>query len=88
LRDVKCPVLALNGEKDIQVAAKVNLAAIREAFATEKNGNVKVLELAGLNHLFQTCVTGAFTEYAQIEETFSPVALKEISDWVRGRAGF
>jgi uncharacterized protein len=87
LRDVKCPVLALNGEKDIQVAAKVNLAAIREAVAAGKNGNVKVLELPGLNHLFQTCVTGAFTEYAQIEETFSPVALKEISDWVRGRVG-
>ena len=83
LKAVKCPVLALNGEKDLQVAARENLTAIREALAAGGNAHVKTLELPGLNHLFQACTTGAVAEYAQIEETFNPAALRVISDWIR-----
>jgi hypothetical protein len=83
LKAVKCPVLALNGEKDLQVAAKENLAAIREALAAGGNQRVKTVELPGLNHLFQTSQTGAIAEYGQIEETFNPAAMKLISDWIR-----
>jgi len=43
-----------------------------------------LLELAGLNHLFQQATTGALDEYVQIEETFNPVALAHIVDWVKG----
>jgi pimeloyl-ACP methyl ester carboxylesterase len=82
LRAVKCPVLAINGEKDLQVAAKENLPAIREALAAGGNERVKTVELPGLNHLFQTCQTGAPAEYGQIEETFNPAALKLVSDWI------
>jgi pimeloyl-ACP methyl ester carboxylesterase len=82
LEKVKCPVLALNGEKDLQVEPKENLAGIKTALEKGKNKNFVVKELPGLNHLFQTCETGAPAEYSAIEETFSPVALKEISDWV------
>lgn len=83
LRAVKCPVLALNGEKDLQVAAKENLAAIRDALTTGGNQKVKTVELPGLNHLFQTCQTGAVAEYGQIEETFNAGAMKLIADWIR-----
>lgn len=83
LKAVQCPVLALNGEKDLQVAAKENLTAIREALAAGGNQKVKTAELPGLNHLFQTCQTGAIAEYGQIEETFNPAAVKLISDWIR-----
>ncbi len=83
LRAVKCPVLALNGQKDLQVAAKENLAAIRAALTAGGNTQVKTLEMPGLNHLFQACTTGAVAEYGQIEETFNPAALKVISDWIR-----
>lgn len=82
LRQVRCPVLALNGEKDLQVAANENLQAIREALAAGGNQRVKTAELPGLNHLFQTCQTGAIAEYAQIEETFNPAALQMVSDWI------
>ena len=41
--------------------------------------------MAGLNHLFQTAETGLVTEYASIEETFSPQALSTISDWILQR---
>jgi len=82
LQAVKCPVLALNGERDLQVAAKPNLAAIRENLLAGGNRRVKTLELPGLNHLFQTCQTGAIAEYGQIDETFNPKALASISDWI------
>lgn len=87
LRQVKCPVIALNGEKDMQVAAKDNLAGIREALVAGGNRDVIIVEFPGLNHLFQTCTTGAVNEYSRIDETFSPVALKKMSDWIREHTG-
>jgi len=82
LEKVKCPVLALNGEKDLQVPSKVNLEAIKKGL--EKGGNKKVTikELPNLNHLFQECKTGSPEEYAKIEQTFSPTALTEITNWI------
>jgi pimeloyl-ACP methyl ester carboxylesterase len=79
---VRCPVLALNGEKDLQVPPKENLAEIEKALKKGGNARVTVKELPGLNHLFQTCKTGSVTEYGTIEETIAPVALKTITDWV------
>ena len=83
LTQVRCPVLALNGEKDLQVPSRVNLAGISRALAAAKNTQTVVQELPGLNHLFQTSTTGSPAEYASIEETFSPAALTMISSWVR-----
>jgi len=83
LRRVRCPVLAVNGERDTQVAPKVNLAAIAAALAEGGNQAVTVKELPGLNHLFQHCKTGALSEYATIEETISPDVLTLMSDWIR-----
>ena len=69
LRKVKCPVLAINGEKDLQVPPKENLAAIASALNDGGNTHATVKELPGLNHLFQTCTTGALSEYkAQFKE--------------------
>lgn len=82
LKLIKCPVLALDGEKDLQVSAKENLPAIREALMAGGNQKIKTVELPGLNHLFQACQTGAISEYGQIEETFNPTALNSISDWI------
>jgi len=82
-RNVKCPVLALNGEKDLQVAAEVNLPAIEKAVRAGGNNNVTTKSFPGLNHLFQHCTTGLPSEYGQIEETFSAGALEIITDWIR-----
>ena len=83
LEKVKCPVLAINGEKDLQVPPKENLTAI--ATALQKGGNKKYTTkvLPGLNHLFQECTTGSPDEYAAIEQTMSPVALSEILNWIQ-----
>ena len=86
LSKVKCPVLAINGEKDLQVPPKENLSAIKEALQTGDNENFTIKELPGLNHLFQTAQTGVPAEYAKIEETISPIALKIISDWILQQA--
>jgi uncharacterized protein len=82
LKKVKCPVLALNGEKDLQVPPDLNLPTISKALTEGGNKNFEVVELPGLNHLFQTATTGSPTEYATIEETMSPVVLGKVSEWI------
>ena len=82
LAKVKCPVLALNGSKDLQVPATVNLETIKKALVKAGNKNATIKELPGLNHLFQECKTGSPQEYDSIEQTFSPIALEEISNWL------
>lgn len=82
LKTVKCPTLAINGSKDLQVSSQLNLTAIKEALKFSATPHYKTLELPGLNHLFQECKTGSPNEYKQIEQTFSPIALKAISDWM------
>ncbi len=87
LRKVTCPVLAVNGEKDLQVPPEENLSEIEKALKASGNADVSTLVFPGLNHLFQTCKTGSPSEYAAIEETFAPVALDAISSWIRARTG-
>ncbi|WP_205793730.1 S9 family peptidase [Methanosarcina sp. MSH10X1] len=82
LMEVKCPVLAINGEKDLQVPPEENLRAIEDALKAGGNKNYTVKEMPGLNHLFQTAQTGSPTEYAKIEETISPAALEFIGNWI------
>ncbi len=82
LKKLKQPALATNGEKDVQVAPKENLAAIEAALKAGGNKDYLVKELPSLNHLFQTANTGAVSEYAKIEETISPTALKAMGDWI------
>ena len=83
LKKLKCPVLALNGEKDIQVDAAMNLAAIQERITGNGNKNVTVKAYPNLNHLFQTCEKGTLAEYGQLEETINPEVLKDIIEWIR-----
>lgn len=82
LEKVKCPVLAINGEKDLQVPPKENLEAIRQALEKGGNKTITTKEFPNLNHLFQECKTGLLEEYATIEQTFSPTALKVILQWI------
>ena len=82
LKKLKCKVLALNGDKDIQVISKQNLSGIRRALLKSKSPKYDVMEMPGLNHLFQTCKTCTVQEYGELEETFSPKALEVIGDWL------
>ena len=87
LAKVRCPVLAIIGERDLQVPPKENLAEIAKALKSAGNTRVTVREMPGLNHLFQTSKTGAPSEYATIEETMAPAALQAIGDWILEQVG-
>lgn len=83
LEKVKCPVLALNGSKDLQVPANINLPAIENAVKKGGNNKITTKELPGLNHLFQECTTGLPKEYSEIEQTISPDAFKTMTEWIK-----
>lgn len=85
LRKVRCPILALNGEKDLQVPAEINLQGIERAGREARNPDVTVKLMPGLNHLFQTAKTGSPIEYVSLEETFSPDALAVMGEWITAR---
>jgi hypothetical protein len=81
LRKIRVPTLALIGSKDHQVIPEYNIPALKENLAANKKA--EVLEMPGLNHLFQEAKTGLPAEYGQIEQTFSPLALTTILDWLK-----
>ena len=82
IQATRCPVLAINGDKDVQVVSSLNLKGIEMALPKNKKNLVK--EYPGLNHLFQHCTTGLPTEYAGIEETISEEVLGDIATWING----
>ena len=81
IRKTRCPVFALNGNRDCQVLSSLNLEAIRSLLPSSKRNMIK--EYPALNHLFQHCTTGLPTEYGQIEETISPEVLEDIAKWIQ-----
>jgi hypothetical protein len=82
LRKLTCPVLVLNGEKDLQVPPALNLSAIRKALDEAGNKHYEIDELPGLNHLFQPVKTGLPSEYAEIGITIVPAVLDKIATWI------
>lgn len=83
IKKVKCPVLAINGELDLNVNADTNLAAIEAALKEGGNNRYLLRKLPKLNHLLQTAITGSGQEYAKIEETVAPLALDEVTAWLK-----
>jgi uncharacterized protein len=82
-KKVKCPVLALNGEKDIQVYPEENLAGIRKYIHKKGRKKLTTRIMPGMNHLFQTCTSCTIEEYAKLKEAISPLVLEEIDRWLR-----
>lgn len=81
IRRVKCPVMAINGNKDMQVDPE-NLRLISSTLQEAGNRRLNIREYPGLNHLFQSCETGKIQEYVKIEETISPRVLEDIAEWI------
>lgn len=82
LEKITCPVLVLNGEKDLQVPPQANVEGIKKALLKAKNKSVTTKVYPNLNHLFQECITGSVEEYGTIEQTFSPQVLQDIKEWI------
>lgn len=79
VRNMTCPALLLGGSKDLQVPAILNFYGFKL-----KNRKSKIKVYPALNHLFQTCQTGAVSEYGEIEETISPEVLYDIMKFIEG----
>ena len=86
---VTCPVLALNGEYDIQVLPQDNLAAIEEALKKAKNTDYTTMVIPKANHLFQIVESGGpkpysklVKEYATTEQTITPEVLEIMTEWI------
>ncbi|MDR0605662.1 MAG: alpha/beta hydrolase [Bacteroidales bacterium] len=79
LQKIKCPVLAINGEKDLQVPAAINL----DNFGKCITSYLTVKEYSYLNHLFQRANTGLVSEYGMIEETIAPDVIRDIASWIQ-----
>ena len=77
---ITCPVMALNGTKDLQVEHESNLEALRSGLSANPKNLIESVD--GVNHLFQHCKTGAVTEYRDIEETISPQVLEKMVLWL------
>ena len=80
LPGINCPVMALNGTKDLQVEAGSNLEALRKGLPANDKNHIEPID--GVNHLFQHCTTGSVSEYRTIEETFAPEVLEKITVWL------
>ncbi len=76
-----CPVMAINGDKDVQVISSLNLESIKRLLPKNNKNMVKLYP--GLNHLFQHCQSGMTDEYANIDETISPEVLEDITNWIK-----
>ncbi|MBC8151727.1 MAG: alpha/beta fold hydrolase [Bacteroidetes bacterium] len=87
LRKIRIPLLAMNGEKDYQVDATDNLSGFTTNLKKAGNKRYQIVSMPGLNHLFQTASTGGESEYAQLEETFSPRALTKMTEWLKEQVG-
>ena len=84
LAEVGVPVLAVNGSRDTQVTPGLNLGGIRDALGEAGHTDATLVELTGLNHLFQRAQTGLMGEYARDEPVMVPRVTELVSAWIRG----
>lgn len=82
IQKLSCPVLALNGNLDIQVAAGPNLEGYRTALSKSASPTYEVIELDSINHLFQKVATRATSEYYNSAETFNEEVMQLMVDWI------
>ena len=80
-------MLAINGERDLQVWHETNLPAIVAALKAGGNTKFRAVRFPALNHLFQRAKTGAVSEYDQIEQTIAPEVLTLLENWIKKTTG-
>jgi uncharacterized protein len=82
MEQIKCPVLALNGDRDLQVDANDTVPLLRQAYEKSGNKDFTVMEIEGVNHLFQKAQSGSPALYGAIEETIAPEVLNAVGSWL------
>jgi hypothetical protein len=87
LANVRCPVLATFGERDIQVPTAQNRAAMEKAFATSGLTRYRIEVFPRANHLYQDAPTGSVAEYAMLKKEFVPGFLELLVAWIKEQTG-
>lgn len=77
LKDVKCPMLALNGENDKNVLYEYNIPIIKTLVP-----HAQIKTYPGLNHLFQPSKNGTASEYYSIETTIKAEVIEDIISFI------
>lgn len=85
LEAIRVPILAIAGSRDLTAPPSKIFPVLETAFKKSGHSDYTLVELPDLNHVFQTCKTGAVAEYETIKETMAPAALNAISDWILAR---
>ena len=80
LKKIKTPVLAISGEKDLQVEGIQTFIYMQRYL--KDNPLSEFHPMPGLNHLLQPCTTGSPDEYPLIETTIAPQVLEDIVRWM------
>jgi hypothetical protein len=86
LEKVKCPMLALFGELDMQVPLDLNKEPMEKVFKKSGNKDCTIHVFPKANHLFQEAITGNPAEYATLKKEFVPRFMDKITDWIKQRA--
>ncbi len=86
LEKVRCPVLALDGDGDFQVASKENLPVLEEALGKAGNRDCTIREWKNANHLFQVHGAGGPGDYSDATPTPARPVLEYITDWIKRHA--
>jgi pimeloyl-ACP methyl ester carboxylesterase len=85
LRRVKCPVIALMGDKDVSGPCTLTLKAMEDAFKAAGNMNYTIHEMKNMNHFFQSVNPDNIQNSEDIDETISPIVLDLVSSWVKNQ---
>jgi pimeloyl-ACP methyl ester carboxylesterase len=81
IAQLPCPLLAIGGDKDCQVASGLNLSIIRQVCQTHGVPCMAV-ELKNINHLGQLCQTGGVDEYQHLGQAPDDQVLLSLATWL------
>ena len=79
---LRCPTLAIWGEKDTQVLPQLNGLAIEQMVERNPALEATLVVLPSINHMMQNSTTGLPEEYNEIQETISNEVLETIGQWL------
>ena len=74
------PAQSLNGDLELKVAAGANLKGIVRELGSNPHHASRIFRLNGLNHLFESAISGAHAEYRAIEITLAPEEIAETNN--------
>ncbi|MCC5908490.1 MAG: alpha/beta hydrolase [Balneolaceae bacterium] len=82
ITEVDVPIIAIFGEKDMQVSARSN-SEVANRLVASVNVNLEIAEISGANHLFQSANTGMPSEYGMLENNFADEFLDVLLQWLQ-----